>query len=122
MLRPWSAKFADAFRGIGQVVREERSFRVHLPAAVLVILAAGILGCEWVEWCLLVSCIGAVFAAETFNAALETLFHALDTDTKNRMSGCLDRAAGAVLLTAFTAAIIGLIIFGRRMVLLIGTG
>lgn len=116
--RGWPSKFADAIRGVGLAMREERSFRVHLAAAGLVLIAAAGLRCEPVEWCMLVGCIGAVFAAETFNASVETLFHALDDATKARMIGCLDRAAGAVLLTAGTAAVIGAIIFGRKAVIL----
>lgn len=118
--RGWPSKFADAARGVGLAVREERSFRVHLAAAGLALIAAAALQCEPVEWCLLFGCVGAVFAAETFNASIETLFHALDDPTKARMTGCLDRAAGAVLLTAGTAVIIGAITFGRKAVILMG--
>jgi diacylglycerol kinase len=120
MPRRWSAKFADAFRGVWLAARGERSFRVHLAAAGLVVVAAAGLRCDPVEWCLLVGCVGAVLAAEAMNSAVETLFHALDADTKNRMTGCLDRAAGAVLLTALTAAVIGAIILGRRGIILWG--
>lgn len=116
--RTWAAKFADALRGVWLAVRHERSFRVHLPMAGAVLVLAGVLRCEAVEWCLLVGCIGAVFAAETFNSSLEALFHAQDDAVKNRVSGVLDRAAGAVLLVSATAAAIGLIVFGRRVVLL----
>ncbi len=113
--RTWAAKFADALRGVWLAVRHERSFRVHLPMAVLVLVLAVVLRCEAVEWCLLVGCVGAVFAAETFNSSLEALFHAQDAAVKGRVSGVLDRAAGAVLLVSLTAAAIGLIVFGKRV-------
>jgi diacylglycerol kinase len=122
MPRPWSAKFADAFRGVWLAVRGERSFRVHLTAAGLVLVAAAGLRCEPTEWCLLIGCIGAVWAAETFNSSVETLFHALDADTKARMTGSLDRAAGAVLLTSLTAAVIGAVVLGRRAWLMANGG
>lgn len=117
--RTWAAKFADAFRGVWLAARHERSFLVHLPMAVAVLALAAALRCDWLEWCVLIGCIGAVFAAETFNSSLETLFHALDDMTKSRVSGVLDRAAGAVLLVSLTAAAIGLIVFGRRVWLLL---
>ena len=120
MSRTWAAKFADAFRGVWLAVRHERSFRVHLPMALAVVVLAAILRCDWLEWCVLIGCIGAVFAAETFNSSLETLFHALDDSTKNRVSGVLDRAAGAVLLVSLAAVAIGLIVFGRKVWLLFG--
>lgn len=113
--RGWGAKFADAVRGVWLAVRHERSFRVHLPMAAAVVLLAVLLRCEWAEWCLLLGCIGAVLAAETFNSSLETLFHALDDATKSRVSGVLDRAAGAVLIASATAAAVGLVVLGRRV-------
>lgn len=113
--RTWAAKFADAFRGVWLAVWHERSFRVHLLMAVAVLVLAAVLRCDWLEWCVLIGCIGAVFAAETFNSSLETLFHALDDATKNRVSGVLDRAAGAVLLVSLATVVIGLIVFGRKV-------
>lgn len=114
--RTWGQKFADAARGVGLAVRGERTFRAHLTIAVVVVAAAALLRCDPVEWCLLVGCIGAVFAAETFNSSVETLFHALDDAAKSRMTGCLDRAAGAVLLAGLASAVIGIIVFGRRLI------
>lgn len=118
--RGWRAKFAEAVNGVRLAVGGESSFAVHLPAAGAVVLAAGLLGCDRLEWCVLIGCIGAVLAAEVFNAAIENLFHALDDATKARMTGCLDRAAGAVLLVSMTAAVIGCLILGRRFLSSIG--
>ena len=101
-------------------VRESSSFVVHVPAAAAVLLAAALLGCDPLEWCLLIGCIGGVWAAEVFNASVETLFHALDDAAKARMTGCLDRAAGAVLVASGTATVIGTIILGRRFLLAVG--
>jgi diacylglycerol kinase len=88
--------------------------------AAAVFALAGLLRCDWLEWCVLVGCVGAVLAAETFNSSLETLFHAQEDAVKRRVSGVLDRAAGAVLLVSLTAATIGLIVFGRRVLGLFG--
>ena len=108
-------KFAEAFFGVTQAIREQSSFRVHLPAGVIVLVLAAILRCTPLEWCLLVTCIAGVFAAEIFNSSLETLFHALDDATKNRMRGCLDQAAAAVLIISIGALVIGLIIFVPKL-------
>jgi len=112
--RSWIRKFAEAFRGIALVARFESSFRIHLFATAAVLALAAILRCEAWEWCALLGCIGLVMASEALNAAMETLFHALDDATKQRMTGCLDRAAGAVLLASiFSAAIGAIIIVGK---------
>jgi diacylglycerol kinase len=113
--RPWRAKFGAAFRGLKLGIRGHSSFFVHFFFAALVVAAAIALGCDLVEWCLLLGCIGAVLTAELFNSAIETLFRGLDEATKERVWPCLDIAAGAVLLASIAAAVIGLIIFLHRL-------
>lgn len=116
--RCWRGKFHEAFRGVKRGVRGRSSFSVHFFFAVLAVATAFALELEWFEWCFVLGCIGAVMAAELFHSAIETLFHALDQDVKERMHGVLDIAAGAVLITSFTAAAIGLLVFGRRLLML----
>lgn len=118
--RRWRAKFGEAFAGTAQALREQSSFRVQVPAALSVLALAVALDCSPVEWCLLVACIAGVFAAETFNSSIETLFHALDDATKNRMRGCLDQAAGAVLWMSASSVAIGAIIFVPKLLALAG--
>ncbi len=118
--RRWRTKFSEAFAGVARAIREQSSFRVHLVIAILVLILASCLRCSPGEWCLLIACIAGAFAAETFNSSLETLFHALDDATKNRMRGCLDQAAGAVLLASIGAAAIGAIIFVPKLLKVAG--
>jgi diacylglycerol kinase len=113
--RSWRAKFGDAFRGLKLGVRGHSSFFVHFFFAALVIAAAIVLRCQPLEWCLLLGCIGLVLTAELFNSAVETLFHGLDDDTKQRTFTCLDIAAGAVLVASIASAVIGAIIFLPRL-------
>lgn len=116
--RRWREKFAEAARGVKLGVRGHSSFSVHFFFAALVTAAAVVFRCDWLDWCLLLGCIGLVLTAELFNSCIETLFHALDAATKNRMTGCLDIAAGAVLTASLTAVVIGGIVFVRRLALL----
>lgn len=113
--RPWGEKFGDAFRGLKYGVRGHSSFFVHFFFAALVIAAAIVLGCDLVQWCLLLLCMGMVFTAELFNSAIETLFHGLDDKTRSRSWRALDIAAGAVLAASITAAIVGALIFLYRI-------
>lgn len=116
--RRWRDKFREAIRGVKLGVRGHSSFSVHFFFAALVIAAAAVLGFDWVEWCLVVGCVGGVIAAELFNSAVETLFRGLDPETKDRIQGCLDITAGAVLVASLTAATIGTIVFGRKLLIL----
>lgn len=113
--RSWSDKFKVAFRGIKWGVRGESSFAVHFFFTVLVVVAASVLRCELVEWCLLLGCIGFVLTAELFNSAIETLFRGLDAATRERSWQALDISAGAVLLASLTASVVGALVFLPRL-------
>jgi diacylglycerol kinase len=118
--RRWRDKFAEAFRGARVGAQGQSSFCVHLFFACLAVLAAVALRCDPIEWCLIVGCIGLVFTAELFNSAVETLFKGLDPAARDRVYHALDIAAGAVLVACLTAATVGGIVFGRKMLLIIG--
>ena len=115
--RRWRDKFREAFRGVKLGVRGHSSFSVHFFFAALVVTAASVLGFNWVEWCLVLGCVGAVIAAELFNSGIETLFHGLDPEIKDQTYGCLDVAAGAVLVVSLTAAAVGGVVFGHNLLL-----
>lgn len=119
--RTWKAQFRDAGRGAASAVRGERSFRVHLTAAVLVVVAAGLLRVSTVEWAVLFTCIGAVFAAETFNSSIESLAKAVTREQHPDVGRALDRAAGAVLLVSLGAAAAGLSIFVPHLIQIFST-
>jgi diacylglycerol kinase len=111
----WRRKFGDAFRGLKRGIRGESSFFVHFFFTALVIAAAVAFGCDLLEWCLLLGCIGMVLVAELFNSAIETLCRGLDEATRARVWPCLDIAAGAVLLASFVAVIVGGLIFLKNL-------
>ena len=113
--RPWSAKFADAFRGWRDAMRGQSSFSIHFAAAVVVVVAAAILRVDAIEWCLLTGCIAVVFVAELFNTSLESLAKAITSDQHPAIRQALDVAAAAVLFAACALAVVGAIIFGRRI-------
>ncbi len=63
------------------------------------------------EWVAIILCIGMVLATELINTAIERLVDLISPD-RNPIAGQIkDIAAGAVLICAIAAAIVGLIIF-----------
>jgi diacylglycerol kinase len=118
--RSWRQKFRVAFRGLKLGVRGHSSFFVHFFFTALVIVAAVVLRCDLLQWCILLGCVGLVLTAELFNSAVETLFRGLDEATRERVWPCLDIAAGAVLLASLIAAVIGTIVFVSRLATLLG--
>jgi hypothetical protein len=119
--RSWAHKFSDAFRGLSRAVRSQSSFAVHLAVAAVVVALAAALRVSAVEWCLLVGAIAVVLAAEIFNSAVESLARALGPAWNPRVRDALDMASAAVLVAACGAAVVGLIVFGSRLLTLVGS-
>lgn len=107
--------FRAALTGLGSVLRGEPNARIHAVAALLVILAGFWLEISRLEWCWLVVAIAAVFAAEALNTALETLADAVHPDPNPGVGRAKDVAAGAVLVVAFAAALVGLLVLGPHL-------
>ena len=103
--------FGYAWKGIQSCVGKEQNLSVHLIAAMAVIIAGIVLGITRTEWIMVVMCIGTVIAAELFNTAIEKLVDLVSPERHPVAGRVKDIAAGAVLICAVAAAIIGLIIF-----------
>lgn len=113
--------FVYAFRGIGLLVRNEHNARIHLVAAVAVVATGFLLGITASEWTVIVLVIGAVLAAEAFNSALEALCDLVSPGYHESIKKAKDLAAGAVLLVAIAAAVIGSVIFIPRILTLLNS-
>ena len=111
----WFAKFSNAIRGILISVRDQTSFRLHLPIAAAVLIASIILQVSMTQLLVLMICIAGVLVAELFNSSLEQMAKAITDAQNSRIRDALDIAAGAVLLSALSSAVIGTIVFGQRI-------
>ncbi len=107
--------FNYAIEGIIYSVRTQRNMRLHLSVALLVILACFFYNISKVELLILLITVTMVIAAEMVNTAIEftidattNFYHPLAKIAKNV-------AAGAVLLTAFNALVVGYIIFWDKL-------
>ena len=103
--------FGYAWKGIQSCVGKEQNLSFHLIAAMEVIIAGIVLGITRTEWIMVVMCIGTVIAAELLNTAIEKLVDLVSPERHPVAGRVKDIAAGAVLICAVAAAIIGLIIF-----------
>jgi diacylglycerol kinase len=103
--------FRFAIKGLHAAILSEPHMRIHALAALLAIVAGFALSITTIEWCLIFGCIGLVFMAEVFNTAIETLTNLVSPEFNPLAGKAKDLAAGAVLIAAITAAIIGTIIF-----------
>ncbi len=77
------------------------------------------LGITRLEWCAVAIVIGGVWTAEAFNTALELLADAAHPERDPRVGAAKDAAAGAVLVAAVAASVVGLLVFGPRLLALV---
>ncbi len=107
--------FRYAFSGVVALCRYENNVTIHLGIALLVIIAGCFLTLSNLEWCLLIIQIGFVLTAEAFNTSIEKLADRVSPDIDPAIKWVKDLAAGAVLISALTAAIVGILILGPKL-------
>lgn len=107
--------FRYAFHGIWLLVTKEHNAWIHCFAAICVVVAGLLLEISKMEWIACVSMIGAVMAAEAINSALEAMADFVSPEYSEAIKRTKDLAAGAVLLLAIAAAIVGGIIFFPKL-------
>lgn len=107
--------FNHAINGIIDSVRTERNMKIHLISALGVFIACFFFDVSKLEFLVLAITITMVIAAELINTAIEAAidmttnyYHPLAKVTKNA-------AAGAVLITAINAIVVGYVIFWDKL-------
>ena len=110
-LRKRKDSFKFAFRGIGYLFSHESNAKIHIAAAISVIIAGILFKLTAWEWCAVSFAIGGVLTAEAFNTAIEKICDKISPDIDPIIKIVKDVAAGAVLLFVLSAIAIGLIIF-----------
>ena len=116
--RKAARSFRYATQGILDLFRFENNARIHLFAAIGVVIAGFYFNLSTTEWALVVTQIALVWAAEAFNTALEKLADAVSSEYHPLIKSVKDLAAGGVLIVAISAAIVGTLIFYPKLLLL----
>ena len=100
-----------AITGIWRMVRCQHNAWIHATATMVVLVAAVLLRVSGADWCWIVLAISIVWTAEALNTAFEFLADAASPDFHPLIKDAKDVAAGAVLVTAIAATVIGVIVF-----------
>ena len=103
--------FRHAIAGILRMIRCQHNAWIHAVATASVVVAAFLFRVSAVDWCWIVVAISIVWTAESLNTAFEFLADAASPEFHPLVRDAKDVAAGAVLVTAAAAAVIGAIIF-----------
>ena len=106
-----SNSFKYAGTGIFSAFKSELNMQVHFCLMLLVILCGIIFEISLFEWQICIVLFGVVIGAEIFNTAIETVVDLVMPNINEKAKLAKDLAAGAVLIIAISAAVVGLTIF-----------
>ena len=110
-LRSRLRSFRFAWDGIASFFQREHNAWLHFMATIAVFTTALLVGVTKTELLALVFAIGLVWMAEMFNTCIERVMDFVSEQKHPEIKFIKDLAAGAVLIAAITAVVIGGVVF-----------
>ena len=104
--------FRNAFSGISYALRTQRNARIHLGITLAVLVLGTWLRIGAEDWVPLIIAAGLVWTAELVNTALEAAIDLASPQEHALAKTSKDVSAGAVLLAATAAVVVGILILG----------
>ena len=104
-----------AFEGVIHVLRTQRNMRIHFAVATGVLVLAFSYGVTKLELMALLVAISFVLIAEMVNTAIEATIDLATTSFDPLAKVAKDIAAGAVLIAAVNALVVGYLVFADRL-------
>lgn len=113
---PWRSKnpltsFQHAIEGVIHTFRTQRNMRIHFFTVTVVLLSGLLFRLERVEMLVLLFTASLVLVAEMFNTAVEVVVDMITTSYHPAAKFAKDIAAGAVLIAAINAVVVGCVLF-----------
>jgi diacylglycerol kinase (ATP) len=107
--------FNYAFEGIIHVLRTQRNMRIHFAIAFVVLILALIVNVTKLELIALLISVTFVLIAEMLNTAVEAAIDIATTSFDPMAKLAKDIAAGAVLIAAANAIVVGYLVFAGKV-------
>lgn len=110
--------FQYAFAGIAQFFITEHNAWLHLVATVGVVALSLIVGVTQAEAIALIIAVASVWVTEMLNTCIEKAMDLVSEDYHPKIKFIKDISAGAVLVAAIAALLIGLLVFVPKLMYL----
>ncbi|HJO93196.1 MAG TPA: diacylglycerol kinase family protein [Victivallales bacterium] len=107
--------FKFAFAGIFEAFKSEKNVKFHYFAALCVLILSFILKLSITQWCIIIMTICLVISVEMINTSIEKLCNVVCKDSNEFIKKVKDISAGSVLVVSIAACIVGILIFGSRI-------
>ncbi len=121
-LRKRVRSFKPAIDGWLYVLRSQQNAWIHAAISVIAIGLSLWLDIKAIEWAIILLTMGMVWMAEFLNTALEAIVDLASPETHPLAKIGKDIGAAAVLISALTALLVGLIIFTPHIIDRLGLG
>jgi len=103
--------FGFAFKGVIELLKTEQNAKIHLLITLTVFVLSAALRINHLEAAILFIAVIMVFALEIINTAIEKILDFLHPDSHWVIAKVKDALAGAVLIAATIAVVVGVLIF-----------
>ncbi|WP_152656246.1 diacylglycerol kinase family protein [Oceanobacillus sp. CFH 90083] len=108
--------FRFAWAGLKTVVKKESNFQLHMLATIIVVAAGFFFHLSLIEWTVILLTIGLVLITEMINSVIERVMDFIQPGYDERVKEIKDIAAGVVLVTALISVVVGILIFGPKII------
>lgn len=105
----------DSIRGVGIAILKSKIFPMFL-FTILVVYVGSFLEISIVEWLLIVFCVSILMSLEVINTSIELLCNIVEPNENRKIKEIKDISAGAVLISAISSVLIGMVIFIPKLV------
>lgn len=106
--------FRDAWNGIWLAIKTQRNVRVQIAVSAAMLAVGSYFSFTAIEWCVVLLAMGLVLGLEVMNTSIEELVNFVSPERREEARRIKDLAAGAVLIAALMACIIGIILITSR--------
>lgn len=107
--------FNNALNGITYTIKSERNMKFHVFTAITVLILSLFCNLSRIEFLVVCITIGIVIICELFNTAVEVIVDVIVDVYHPKAKIIKDVAAGAVLVSAFLAILVGYFVFFDKL-------
>jgi len=100
-----------ALKGAILLIKTEASIKIQVFISILITIAGFYFKISNIEWIFQILAIGSILATEGLNTAIEKIADFIQPEFDPKIGFIKDVSAGAVMLVAIAAFIVGLIIY-----------
>lgn len=118
--RTFFTSFKDCLHGLEYVIANENNFKREIILGIIALILCYILKVSQLEFIIVLILIALVLTSEVINTAIERTVDLYTTKYNTTAKNAKDVSAFAVLQISFFSLVIGIIIFGSKIITFIG--